>query len=200
MSTGSAPVWVPEDFSPLLPRFRMPILGLGTAAHGDGNTDGTLENIVSDAAQTGIRLFDTAQNYGSEVGVGYGLAKCGVARECMFLSTKVDLDSKEDPVERMRRQVNSSLRNLQTDYLDSVIIHWPVCLNDQKADHKTIRKLSWKALESMVDEGLIRNIGVSNWTPDLIDELLTHARIRPALNQVYSATPIATALIVDRSF
>ena len=60
-SAASPPLWVPEDFSPLLPRFRMPILGLGTAAHGDGNSDGTVEMVVAGAVQCGIRLFDTAQ-------------------------------------------------------------------------------------------------------------------------------------------
>jgi diketogulonate reductase-like aldo/keto reductase len=174
-----------------------PVLGLGTAAHGDGNTDGTVENIVADAAGAGIRLFDTAQNYGSEAGVGAGLAKCGVARDSFFLSCKVDLDSQEDPVERMRRQVNSSLANLQTSYLDSVIIHWPVCLDKHDADHKTTRKLSWQALEHLVDEGLVRSIGVSNWTPDLMDELLTHARIRPSLNQVEFSPAVYQKELLD---
>ena len=96
----------------------------------------------------------------------------------------MDLDSSEDPGQRMRRQVQSSLANLQTSYLDSVIIHWPLCLDKHDGDHETARRLSWQALEGLVDEGLVRNIGLSNWTCDLMDELLTYARIRPALNQV----------------
>jgi diketogulonate reductase-like aldo/keto reductase len=110
------------------------MLGLGTAAlEGDGNNDGTLSNIVCAAVSEGVRLYDTAQNYGSETGLGEGL-KMGmlqhrVPREDIYISGKVDLNSLEDPNLRMRRQVESSLKHLQTTYMDSMILHWPICLD-----------------------------------------------------------------------
>lgn len=159
-------------------QFRMPVLGLGTAGlEGEGNIDGTLSNVVCAAVGEGIRLYDTAQNYGSEVGLGDGLQlgmkQHNVPREHIYISGKVDLNSQEDPKMRMRRQVENSLQNLQTPYLDSMIFHWPICLDKHDADHQTVRKETWQALEGLVDEGLVRSIGCSNWTCDLLDELLT---------------------------
>ena len=77
----------------------------------------------------------------------------------------------------MRRQVASSMRNLRTDYLDSVVIHWPICLDQFDADHQSVRKETWRALEALVAEGTVHRIGVSNWTTTLLDELLSYAEV-----------------------
>ena len=82
-------------------------------------------------------------------------ARSGVARECLFLSCKVDLNSTEDPHMRMRRQVRNSLANLHTDYLDSVIFHWPICLDDANADHAAVRRASWKVRECLCVSALL---------------------------------------------
>ena len=184
-SARSCSTWTRAIGDPIY-GMRIPMLGLGTAGNGAGNTDGSLERLVAAAALPphNIELFDTAQNYGSEAALGQGLANSGVARASLFLSCKVDLDSTEDPGERVRRQVASSLRNLQTEYLDSVIIHWPIFLDRHDGDHALARKEAWRALEGLVRAGTVRCIGVSNWTADLLDELLTLAAVRPALNQV----------------
>ena len=124
------------------------VVGLGTAQigaaqHLPGHSDDMVATVVSHAARCGVRLFDTAQNYGSEKGLGEGIKRSGVAREELFLSCKVDLDSKEDPVARMERQVTSSLANLSTSYLDSVVVHWPICLDDERGDHRIAREGAW---------------------------------------------------------
>ena len=167
------------------------VVGLGTAAFQDGSS---LSDVVASAAKDGIRLFDTAQNYGSEVELGKGLRRSGVGRGELWINAKVDLNSEEDPVARMERQVMSSLKNLGLDvlipeaggYLDSVMVHWPVCLDNENGDHKAIRAESWRGLERLVEQGLVRNIGVSNWTCDLLDELLSmpDLAVKPAVNQI----------------
>ena len=173
-----------EGFWQAVPRR---VVGLGTAQFADGNHDGTLSDVVAAAARAGVRLFDTAQNYGSEVGLGQGLRKSGVPRGELWISCKVDLNSAEDPAARMERQVRSTLKNLCLDkippefggYLDSAVIHWPICLDKHDADHKMARAESWRGLERLGEQGLVRNIGVSNWSCDLLDELLTMATVKP---------------------
>ena len=174
---------------PLLPS--LPMLGLGTADN--GGCDETMSVAVATAAQCGVRLFDTAQNYGSEAALGEGLRRAGLVGgqfdkrdRALFLSCKVDLCSpeREDPALRVRRQVASTLANVGVTTLDSVIIHWPICLDNASADHGAARRGAWQALEALVREGTVTHIGVSNWTAPLLDELLTYARIPPALNQV----------------
>ena len=70
--------------------------------------------------------------------------------------------------------MGSTLKNLDVDVLDAVVVHWPICLDapTSESEHAYVRRLSWEALESMVDDGVIRHLGVSNWTPELLDELL----------------------------
>ena len=88
-------------------------------------------------------------------------------------------------------QVGSTLKNLDVDVLDAVVVHWPICLDapTSESEHAYVRRLSWEALESMVDDGVIRHLGVSNWTPELLDDLLEYARIRPVLNEIEVSAP-----------
>lgn len=120
----------------------VPRLGLGTAVFRDGNHDGTLANVVTRAIKQGVRLFDTAQNYGSEQGIAEGLRDAQIPRGQIWISGKVDLNSTEDPAVRMKRQLESSLGHLGSDYMDSLCIHWPVCLDDPNADHAYVRRAS----------------------------------------------------------
>lgn len=157
------------------------MLGLGTAGGG-------MADAISCALKSGISLVDTAQNYGSEADVGDGLRKSGVERGRAFILGKVDLCSlaHEDPAARVRRQVASTLANLGVDRLDAVAFHWPIPLDKQvTADEQAaVRRAAWEALEALHDEGVVGLLGVSNWTAELLDELLAFARIRPALNEV----------------
>ena len=159
------------------------MLGLGTADNEKGD-DSMAEAVRFGTQECGVQMLDTAQNYGSERAIGNGLR--GAERSSIFIGTKVDLASAsfEDPRQRVRRQVTSSLSNMGLTYIDSVVIHWPVCLNDAEADHKLARISAWRALEELHHARVVRHIGLSNWSPDLLDELLATATVRPVLNQV----------------
>lgn len=165
------------------------MLGLGTA--GAAGLDAKMADAVCAATKdVGVRLIDTAQNYGSEAAIGDGLRRSGVtqAADGLFISAKVDLASRafEEPVARVRRQVGRTLERLGVARLDAVVIHWPLCLDKPcaEAEHAAARRAAWGALEALVAEGVVGAIGVSNWSVPLLDELLGFATIRPALNQV----------------
>lgn len=180
-ATKDARAATATDIPRLTGAYPAPVLGMGTANFGDRKL---LVDAVCSAVKQGIRLFDTAQSYGSEQGLGDALQVAGVAREELFLSCKIDLAASEDPAARVSRQVKSSLANLHTTYLDSVIFHWPIALDRHDADNAAIRKAAWLALEEFVAAGVVRHIGVSNWTAELLRETLSYATVRPAVNQI----------------
>lgn len=144
----------------------MPLLGFGTfQCSGD-----TCANAVQTAIQSGYRLIDTAEAYGNEADVGRGIQASGIDRGELFLVTKVNFRS----YEHARETVLASLENLRTDYLDLVLLHWP--FGNYYA--------AWRALEQLHDEGKIRAIGISNFDPDRMIDLLSFSRITPAVNQI----------------
>ncbi len=172
-------------FHPLIPS--LPLIGLGSAGNTAGND--VMAGAVDAALRGGIRLIDTAQNYGSEIAIGDGLRRAGPEHsDGLFLSTKVDLCSlaREDPSARVKRQVSSSLERLGVERLGSVIIHWPICLDAPVSaeEEARVRREAWRALEELVRAGTVQHIGVSNWTEELIDDLLSYAQIRPSINQI----------------
>lgn len=190
-SSSVAAAAVPSHH-PLVPS--LPMLGMGTADN-DAGDEAMASAVHAAAALHGVRLFDTAQNYGSEAALAEGLRRAALPRSALYLSAKVDLCSpeREDPAARVRRQVASTLDNLRcagvgvgaaAHALDSVVIHWPICLDSAAADHGAARRGAWGALEALVAEGTVGSIGVSNWTAPLLGELLAHAVVRPAVNQV----------------
>lgn len=131
---------------------------------------------VFDAPETGYRLIDTAQAYYNEKEVGDGIQRgireLGIHREDIFLTTKVWVT--EFGYEKTRASVEESLRKLQTDYLDLVLIHQ--CLSDYYG--------AYHALEDLYDEGKIRAIGISNFSAERMADIATFNRIVPAVNQV----------------
>lgn len=128
---------------------------------------------VCHAIKTGFRLIDTAQGYGNEKGVGEGIRRSGIDRSELFITTKVNTSEMRNGT--VRQSLDKSLADLGTDYIDLVLIHWPV---------KGHIKETWQILEEYVDNGKIRSIGISNFNPHHIDELLEYARIRPVVNQI----------------
>ncbi len=153
---------------------RMPGFGLGVFKVEDG---AELVDAVKTAIQLGYRSIDTAAIYGNEEGVGrgiqLGLAETGLRREDIFVTSKVwnaDLG-----YESTLHAYEESLKKLQLDYLDLYLIHWPV---------EGKYKEAWRALETLYREGKVRAIGVSNFQPHHLDELLKDADIKPAINQV----------------
>jgi 2,5-diketo-D-gluconate reductase A len=145
----------------------MPKLGLGVFQM----TDEQVAEAVPAALDAGYRLIDTASRYYNEKAVGAALAKAGVPREELFITTK--LWFKDHGYDRTRTALQVSLDNLGLDYLDLYLIHQPF------GDYYG----AWRAMEDLIDEGRIRAIGVSNFLPDRYLDLVVHNRIVPAVNQ-----------------
>ena len=128
---------------------------------------------VLDAIKTGYRLIDTAQSYFNESEVGQAIVECGVKREDLFITSKVWIDNYG--YEKCKASVEESLRKLQTDYIDLMLLHQPF------ADYYG----AYRALEELYQEGKIRAIGVSNFYPDrLADICLFERKVVPAVNQI----------------
>lgn len=148
----------------------MPRLGLGTYKSKDGPE---VTDAVRVALQTGYRLVDTAAVYRNEAGVGEGIRQSGLERHEVFVTTKVWND--QQGYDETLRAAEDSLRRLGLAHLDLYLIHWP--RRSRMAD-------TWRALERLREEGLTRAIGVSNFLPHHLDELMQTAEVAPSLNQI----------------
>jgi 2,5-diketo-D-gluconate reductase A len=148
---------------------KMPILGYGVFQIADHEE---CERCVLDAIEVGYRLIDTAQSYGNEVAVGKAIKKCGVPREELFITTKIWISTYG--YENAKKSIEGSLERLQLDYLDLLLIHQP--FNDYYG--------TYRAMEELYKEGKLRAIGVSNFYPDRLIDLIKYNEIVPAVNQV----------------
>lgn len=146
----------------------MPILGYGVYQV----TPEECERCVLDAISVGYRSIDTAQAYFNEEGVGNAISKCGVPREELFITTKVWISNAG--YEKAKASIEESLRKLQTDYIDLLLIHQP--FNDYYG--------TYRAMEEAYKAGKLRAIGVSNFYPDRFIDLVEFCEIKPAVNQV----------------
>ncbi len=147
----------------------MPILGFGVFQVTDL---AECERSVFDAINTGYRLIDTAASYGNEEAVGRAIKRSGVAREGLFITTKVWIQS--NGYEGTKRAFENSLKRLQLDYLDLYLMHQP--FGDVYGE--------WRAMQDLYKEGKVRAIGASNFQPDRLIDLIIHNEIIPAINQV----------------
>jgi len=128
---------------------------------------------VLKALEVGYRHIDTAMIYGNEAGVGRAVRESGLPREEIFVTTKLwNTDH-----ERAREALEESLERLGFDYVDLYLIHWPVAGVDKRVE-------AWAAMEQARAEGLIRSIGLSNFTPRFLSEILGKGTVAPAANQV----------------
>ena len=130
------------------------------------------ERCVLDALDVGYRAIDTAQSYGNEAAVGSALHKSGLARDEVFLTTKIWMSNAS--YEKARASIDKSLHNLQTDYIDLMLIHQPF------GDYYG----AYRAMEEAYRAGKLRAIGVSNFYPDRLIDLCQFAEVTPAVNQV----------------
>ena len=146
----------------------MPILGYGVYQV----TPEECERCVLDALSVGYRSIDTAQAYFNEEGVGNALVKSGISRSEVFITTKVWISNGGD--EKAKASINESLRKLQSDYIDLLLIHQP--FNDYYG--------TYRAMEEACKAGKARAIGVSNFYPDRFIDLAEFCEIKPAVNQV----------------
>jgi 2,5-diketo-D-gluconate reductase A len=147
----------------------MPILGFGVFQVTDLVE---CERSVVDAIGSGYRLIDTAQSYLNEEAVGKAIMRSGVPREDLFITTKLWIQS--NGYEGAKSAFERSLKRLQLDYLDLFLIHQPY--GDVYGE--------WRAMEQLYKEGRVRAIGVSNFQPDRLMDLMIHNEIGPAVNQV----------------
>ena len=127
------------------------------------------------AIEAGFRHIDTAQGYDNEEAVGQGIVDSGISREEIFLTTKVATNIMREGKDAIHKSIEESLRKLKTDYLDLLLIHWPVkdCVID-----------TWQVMEEFVVEGKVRSLGVSNFNKHHLDALLEYAKICPVINQI----------------
>ncbi|MGD1046433.1 MAG: aldo/keto reductase, partial [Bacteroidota bacterium] len=147
----------------------MPILGFGVF---QVTNPGECEQGVYEAIRTGYRLIDTAASYGNEVEVGKAIKRSGVAREELFVTTQLWIQ--DTGYESTKKAFEKSLKRLQLEYLDLYLIHQPY--GDVHG--------SWRAMEDLYREGRIRAIGISNFHPDRVMDLIIHNKVVPAVNQI----------------
>jgi diketogulonate reductase-like aldo/keto reductase len=147
----------------------MPVLGFGVF---QVNDLAECERSVSDALATGYRLIDTAASYENEEAVGRAIKKSGIARDELFITTKLWIQS--EGYTTTREAFEHSLRKLQLDYIDLYLIHQP--FGDVYGE--------WRIMEELYREGKVRAIGVSNFPPDRLIDLIIHNEIVPAVNQI----------------
>ncbi|HHT55722.1 MAG TPA: aldo/keto reductase [Acholeplasma sp.] len=150
---------------------QIPILGLGTFKNNDEKT--VVKTILS-ALKIGYRHIDTAKAYHNEKYIGNALKLSELKREEYFLTTKIKIHPNQDVV---RKLINESLKDLQTKYLDLVLIHWPS--HDHNLNYET-----YQVLEEYYEKGIIKSIGVSNFSIHHLKELILRAKIKPQINQV----------------
>lgn len=161
----------------MIPAFKLnngkevPAIGLGTFLTKDGDE---AARCIRDAVEVGYRSVDTAMIYMNEEGVGRGVRECGLPREEIYLTTKLWNDS--HGYEETLKAFAASLKRLGLDYVDEYLIHWP----GMEASYIP----TWKAFEKLYSEGLIKTIGVCNFTKPVLKNLLDNAAIKPMVNQI----------------
>lgn len=147
----------------------MPLLGLGVYNSQEG---GEVERAIKYAFDAGYRSIDTAALYMNERGVGKAIRESGLPRNEIFLTTKIW--NSDQGYRSAFRAFDESLNKLQTDYVDLYLIHWP------KGE---LSVETWEAMQELYEQGRVRAIGVSNFLVHHLQQLLTHARIKPMINQ-----------------
>jgi len=149
----------------------IPQIGLGTSPLNDEE----VAPLVVAAIEAGYRHIDTAYRYNNERGVGQGIRDSGIDRAKLFVTTKLD-----GPFQGNNRAIgglDESLQRLGLDYVDLLLIHWPL---PQRNEYVS----TWKTFEKLVEAGKARSIGLSNFKPAHIERLLAESTIRPAVNQI----------------
>ncbi|KAF2116460.1 NADP-dependent oxidoreductase domain-containing protein [Lophiotrema nucula] len=171
--------------------YAIPAIGLGTWQ----SAPNEVEAAVIEALKVGYRHIDAAAIYGNEAEVGRGIKKSGVPRSEIFITGKL-WNTDHEPC-RVEAAVDETLRDLQTDYLDLFLIHWPVPLRYTPDKSQPVNaetglidvidvpdEVTWAAMEELVSKGKVRSIGVSNFTRERIEHISKTAKIVPAVNQI----------------
>ncbi len=163
----------------------IPQIGLGTWPLDDAQ----VATAVVSAVELGYRHVDTAYRYGNEAGVGQGVRDCGLPREELFITTK--LDGTHQGRDRAVEGLEGSLKRLGLDYVDLLLIHWPLPQRNEFVS-------TWETFERLQAEGKVRSIGVSNFKPSHLERLLEETSVVPAVNQIQISPSITR--IDERAF
>ncbi|MBR0553216.1 aldo/keto reductase [Stakelama marina] len=171
----------------------IPKLGLGTWMIDDDKA----AQAVRDAIRIGYRHVDTAQAYGNERGVGEGIRDCGVPRDELFVTTKLDAGIKS--LCQARDAIDGSLRTLGLDVIDMMIVHSPQPWDKfRKGEHFFEGNLeAWRALEEALQAGKLRAIGVSNFEQVDLDNILENGSVKPAVNQILAHVTNTPFKLID---
>jgi 2,5-diketo-D-gluconate reductase A len=156
---------------PLNDGHTIPQIGLGTASLNDDQ----IAPVIVTAIEAGYRHIDTAYRYGNQRGVGKGIRDSGIPREDVFVTSKLDGEFQGN--DQAIAGLDECLRQLGMDYVDLLLIHWPLPQRDEYIS-------TWKTFETLVEAGKVRSIGVSNFKPAHLDRLLAETTIRPTVNQI----------------
>lgn len=156
----------------------IPCVGFGTYLTPNGDT---AVRAVKEAIEAGYRHIDTASVYKNEKSVGKGIRESGINREEIFVTSKVW--NNDQGYDKTLKAFNKSLNELEMEYLDLYLIHWPVAKGHDN-DWQDMNRETWRAMEQLHEEGKIRSIGVSNFTPKYLEPLMESVSILPMVNQI----------------
>ena len=168
---GDLPMSALAPTTTLANGIEMPAFGLGTWPMNDGEA----KRSVTAAIEAGYRLFDTAENYRNERGVGEGIEASGIDRAEIFVTTK--FNGRWHGFEEVRQAFTNSADRLGLDYIDLLLIHWPLPAQDRYVD-------AWRGMIRLLEQGKVKAIGVSNFKPSHIDRLIKATGVAPHVNQV----------------
>lgn len=166
-----------NDYCILNNGIHIPCLGFGTYKAAEGNTS----EIIKKAIECGYRYLDTASFYQTEIYVGEAVKESGIPREKFFLVSKLWKD--EMGYDNALRAFERTLEKLQTDYLDLYLIHWPKRSSADKG-WKELDLETWRALEKLYKEKRVRALGVSNFLPHHLENLISSCKVMPAVDQL----------------
>lgn len=160
---------------------QIPVLGFGTWQTPDGDT--AIKSVKA-ALEAGYRHIDTAQAYQNEASVGTAIQESGVARQDLFLTTKIW--NANHSYDLTMQSFEESLQKLQTDYVDLLLIHWPNPI-DFRDNWEAANAETWRAMEELYNAGKAKTIGVSNFRAHHLEALKKTAKVQPMVNQIFLA-------------
>ncbi len=157
---------------------KIPCIGYGTYQ----TPDEEICVAMLEAIKAGYRHIDTAALYGNEKGVGKAVKECGIPREELFITSKVWNDCRG--YDKAKAAFEESMKKLDMEYLDLLLIHWPANKKQYGEEAKSLNAETWRAFEELYNAGKVKAIGLSNFLPHHIEELMETATIKPMVNQI----------------
>lgn len=158
--------------------FKIPKIGYGT--YNEEFEDN--KRSILQAIECGYRFFDTASLYETERSLGCALKESGISRKEVIIETKLWID--EMGYDNAKKALERSLERLQTEYIDIYMIHWPRQTGEMNEKWRELDTETWKAMEEMVDSGKVGHLGLSNFLPHHLENILDNCRIRPVVDQL----------------